>query len=46
MEIDFADLEFLDRLGSGAAGTVYSGRWKSKKKIVAIKKLLVIEREV
>ena len=46
VEIDFADLEFHERLGSGAAGTVYSGRWKSKEKIVAIKKLLIIEREV
>lgn len=45
VEIDFADLEFHDRLGSGAAGTVYSGRWKSKNKIVAIKKLLAIEKE-
>ena len=46
MEIDFADLEFHERLGSGSAGTVYSGCWKSKKKIVAIKKLLTIEKEV
>jgi hypothetical protein len=44
VEVEFSDLEFYEKLGGGAAGSVYRGKWK--KKIVAIKKLLVLETEV
>ena len=46
VEIDFADLEFFESLGSGSAGSVYRAFWKSREKIVAVKKLLIIEKEV
>ena len=46
VEIDFADLEFFESLGSGSAGSVYRAWWKSREKIVAVKKLLIIEKEV
>ena len=35
--IEFSDLEFMEKLGSGGSGTVSKGRWISKNKIVAIK---------
>ena len=45
--IDFRDLKFLEKLGEGGSGTVHSGRWKSRDKVVAIKKVNDIdEREV
>ena len=46
VEIDFADLEFYESLGSGSAGSVYRAFWKSREMIVAVKKLLIIEKEV
>ena len=46
VEIDFSDLEFYEKLGGGASGSVYRAKWKSKDKIVAVKKLLILEREV
>lgn len=46
VEINVNDLDFFERLGEGAAGTVYRGRWASKEKIVAIKKLNIVEDEV
>ena len=46
VEIDFSDLEFFERLGSGAAGTVYRAFWRSREKVVAVKKLLQLESEV
>ena len=45
VEIDFSDLEFYESLGSGSAGSVYRAFWKSREKIVAVKKLLIIEKE-
>lgn len=45
VEIAFSDLEFFEKLGGGATATVYRGRWKSKNMIVAVKKLLLLERE-
>ena len=45
VEIDFNDLEFYESLGTGSAGSVYRALWKSKEKIVAVKKLLIIEKE-
>ena len=46
VEIDFSELEFFERLGSGAAGTVYRALWKTQEKVVAVKKLLQLEAEV
>lgn len=46
VEIDFSDLEFYESLGSGSAGSVYRACWKSREMIVAVKKLLIIEKEV
>lgn len=46
VEIDFSDLEFYERLGEGSAGSVYRALWTSKQKIVAVKKLLILEKEV
>lgn len=46
VEINIADLEFHERLGSGSSGSVYRGFWKSNEKEVAIKKLLLLENEV
>ncbi|XP_006818517.1 mitogen-activated protein kinase kinase kinase 20-like [Saccoglossus kowalevskii] len=44
-EIAFDDLEFFERCGGGTFGSVYRARWKSHDKEVAIKKLLVLEKE-
>lgn len=46
VEIEFSDIAFYEQLGSGAAGTVYRALWKSRERIVAVKKLLIIEKEV
>ena len=47
VKIDFGDLQFYERLGSGATGSVYRALWKSRQKIVAVKKLLnSLESEV
>ena len=46
VEIQFTDLEFYEKLGGGAAGSVYRAKWKGKDKIVAVKKLLELEKEV
>ncbi len=45
LEIDYDDLELYDRIGRGAYGSVYHGLWKSRNKVVAIKKLLQLENE-
>ena len=46
LEIELSELEFFERLGSGAAGTVYRTLWKTREKVVAVKKLLQLESEV
>ena len=47
LNIEYSDLEFKEKVGSGGFGTVSKGRWISKNKIVAIKMLMdVEEREV
>ena len=46
VEVDFSDLEFYERLGEGSAGSVYRTLWTSRQKIVAVKKLLILEKEV
>ncbi|ESO97140.1 hypothetical protein LOTGIDRAFT_180583 [Lottia gigantea] len=44
-EIDLDDLLFYERCGGGTFGSVYRALWKSKNMIVAIKRLLVLEKE-
>ena len=39
VKISYSDLEFGGKVGSGAFGTVFKGRWKSKGLDVAIKRL-------
>lgn len=46
LEIDYDDLEIYERLDSGAFGSVYRAKWKSRSKIVAVKRLLNLENEV
>lgn len=45
LEVDFADLHFYERCGGGAFGSVYRAKWKSQNLVVAVKKLLVLEKE-
>lgn len=45
-EIAFDDLEFYERCGGGSFGSVYRAKWKSENIIVAVKKLLVLDKEV
>lgn len=45
LEVDFADLHFYERCGGGAFGSVYRASWKSQGLQVAVKKLLVLEKE-
>lgn len=40
VQIDFEDLEFFEKCGGGAFGSVYRARWKSQDKEVAVKKIL------
>lgn len=40
----FSDLEFMEKVGGGGFGEVWRGRWKSKKRIVAIKKFKELEK--
>lgn len=43
--IDFGDLEFFEKCGGGAFGSVYRARWRSQDKEVAVKKLLSLGDE-
>jgi hypothetical protein len=43
IEINQEDLTFYERCGKGSYGSVYRGLWKSRNKIVAIKKLLHLD---
>lgn len=43
--VDFDDLEFFEKCGGGAFGSVYRARWKSQDKEVAVKKLLSLGKE-
>ncbi|XP_065839604.1 mitogen-activated protein kinase kinase kinase 20-like isoform X2 [Oscarella lobularis] len=43
MEIDIEDLEFHEHAGGGAYGSVYKAFWKSRERIVAVKKLLAVD---
>ena len=43
-EIKFEELTFHERCAGGSFGCVYRAHWKDKE--VAVKKLLVLEKEV
>lgn len=45
-EINYDDLTFYECLSSGAYGTVYRAQWLSRNRVVAVKKVLVLEKEV
>lgn len=45
-EVEFDDLEFYERCGGGTFGSVYRALWKSMNMIVAVKKILLLEKEV
>ena len=46
-EIEYSDLEIMEKVGRGGSATVSKGRWISKNKIVAIKTIIELEeREV
>lgn len=45
VQIDFEDLEFFEKCGGGAFGSVYRARWKSQDKEVAVKKILSLGKE-
>ena len=44
-KIELADLEFTDNMGAGGFGQVWKGRWKPKNKIVAIKKVMELDKQ-
>ena len=47
LEIEYSDLEIMEKVGRGGSATVSKGRWISKNKIVAIKTIIELEeREV
>ena len=45
LEIAYEDLEIFERCGKGSFGSVYRSLWKSRNKIVAVKRLLQLEDE-
>ncbi|BFZ02299.1 hypothetical protein BsWGS_05338 [Bradybaena similaris] len=45
VEIRFDDLIFYERCGGGTFGSVYRALWQSQNVIVAVKRLLVLEKE-
>lgn len=45
VQIDFEDLEFFEKCGGGAFGSVYRAKWKSQDKEVAVKKILSLGKE-
>lgn len=46
IEIDIEDLQFHERCGGGAFGSVYRALWLSQQREVAVKKLLQLDKEV
>ncbi len=46
VKLSIADLEFFEKLGGGASGSVYRAKWKYNDKIVAAKKMLTLDKEV
>ena len=45
-EVELEDLLFYERCGGGTFGSVYRALWRSQNMIVAVKRLLVLEKEV
>ncbi|RUS89057.1 hypothetical protein EGW08_003168, partial [Elysia chlorotica] len=45
VELSFNDLIFYERCGGGTFGSVYRALWQSQNMIVAVKRLLVLEKE-
>lgn len=45
-EIDIDELSFLERCGGGTFGSVYRAHWVTRDQIVAVKKLLALDKEV
>ena len=45
-EIDLEDLLLYERCGGGTFGSVHRALWRSQDMIVAVKRLLVLEKEV
>ena len=45
-EIEFEDLIFFEKCGGGTFGSVYRALWKPYEMEVAVKKLLVLDKEV
>ncbi|KAH3716625.1 hypothetical protein DPMN_059401 [Dreissena polymorpha] len=45
-EVEFEELLFLEKCGGGTFGSVYRAIWKPYEMEVAVKKLLVLDKEV
>ena len=45
-EIEFEAILFLEKCGGGTFGSVYRAIWKTFEMEVAVKKLLVLDKEV
>ena len=45
-EIEFEDLHFFEKCGGGTFGSVYRALWVPHEMEVAVKKLLVMDKEV
>ena len=45
-EVAIEDLDFHERCGGGSFGSVYRATWLSQKRVVAVKKLLALDKEV
>ena len=46
LQIAFDDLTFHECIGGGTFGSVYRARWNSQDKEVAVKKVLILGKEV
>lgn len=46
VDILLDELEFGECIGYGSFGSVYKASWKSKEKVVAVKKVLRLDNEV
>ena len=46
VEIEFEDLIFIEKCGGGTFGSVYRALWTPHELEVAVKKLLVLDKEV
>lgn len=44
-EVEFDELIFLEKCGGGTFGSVYRAIWKTYEMEVAVKKLLVLDKE-